>query len=88
MIAQPQSLTIIPEAYLVGEAKQETKHEYENGKIVAMTGGIIPHSQIPANLATLIQIPSIGLGFPLSFLYENINFPDSSEYQSSYSIPK
>lgn len=63
MIAQPK---LIPEVsqedhqiimsadeYLVWESQQEEKYEYENGKIIAMTGGTVPHSQIPANLAAL-----------------------------------
>jgi Uma2 family endonuclease len=63
MIAQPQYTQCIsqqddqfmsPAEYLAWESKQESKYEYENGKIIAMTGGTIPHSQIPANLAALL----------------------------------
>jgi Uma2 family endonuclease len=61
MIAQPQytsqqddQLILSPEEYLIWESKQDSKYEYENGKIIAMTGGTIPHSQIPANLAALL----------------------------------
>lgn len=56
MFAQPQSdrLPLSPEEYLAWESQQDIKHEYENGKIIAMTGGTIPHSQISANLAALL----------------------------------
>lgn len=58
MIAQlqPQTLDsqLSPEEYLAWEAEQESKHEYENGRIVAMTGGTVPHSQVAANLSALL----------------------------------
>ncbi|MBD2177835.1 Uma2 family endonuclease [Pseudanabaena sp. FACHB-1998] len=68
MIAQPQidrqidQLTDFPillaSEYLEWEAKQELKHEYENGEIIAMTGGTIPHSQVAANFSALL-IPQL-----------------------------
>jgi len=56
MIAQIKSdqLTMSPEEYLAWEAEQDRKYEYENGEIIAMIGGTIPHSQIPANLGALL----------------------------------
>ncbi|NMF59512.1 Uma2 family endonuclease [Pseudanabaena yagii] len=64
MIAQPQinrqseQLTDFPilsaSEYLEWESEQELKYEYENGKIIAMTGGTVPHSQIAANFAALL----------------------------------
>lgn len=54
MIAQTQSAILSPAEYLIWEAAQELKHEYENGKIIAMTGGSIPHSQIAANFSALL----------------------------------
>ncbi len=61
MIAQPQQLTqqndqliLSLEEYLAWESEQDSKYEYENGRIIAMTGGTVPHSQIPANLAALL----------------------------------
>jgi Uma2 family endonuclease len=55
MIAQTQrNPFLLPQEYLDWEAKQEDKYEYENGKIIAMTGGTIPHSQIPVNFAALL----------------------------------
>ena len=64
MIAQPQidrsadQLTDFPilsaSEYLEWESQQELKHEYENGEIIAMTGGTIPHSQVAANFSALL----------------------------------
>ncbi len=64
MIAQPKidqqsdqeidRLFMSPQDYLDWEADQEIKHEYENGKIIAMTGGTIPHSQIAANFSAIL----------------------------------
>jgi Uma2 family endonuclease len=61
MIAQPQymsqqddKLILSPTEYLAWESEQDSKYEYENGRIIAMTGGTVPHSQIPLNLASLI----------------------------------
>ncbi|NUN66467.1 Uma2 family endonuclease [Pseudanabaena biceps] len=64
MIAQTQvdrqsdQLTDFPilsaSEYLEWEATQKFRHEYENGKIVAMTGGTIPHSQVAANFSALL----------------------------------
>jgi Uma2 family endonuclease len=52
--AQTADLQLSPGDYLAWEAEQDTKHEYEGGKIVAMTGGTIPHSQVGANLSALL----------------------------------
>ena len=56
MISQTQNDRRImsPEEYLAWETEQDIKHEYENGKIIAMTGGTIPHSQISANFSALL----------------------------------
>ena len=38
-----------PEEYLEWEAKQEFRHEYVDGEILAMTGGTLPHVKIYLN---------------------------------------
>jgi Uma2 family endonuclease len=38
-----------PEEYLEWEAKQELRHEYIDGEILAMTGGTLPHAKIYLN---------------------------------------
>jgi Uma2 family endonuclease len=37
------------EEYLEWEAKQELRHEYIDGEIIAMTGGTLPHNDIALN---------------------------------------
>lgn len=37
------------EEYLEWEAKQEFRHEYVDGEIIAMTGGSLPHNDIALN---------------------------------------
>ena len=44
----PRKMT--PEEYLEWEATQETKYEYIDGEIIAMTGGTVTHAQIYLNL--------------------------------------
>ena len=56
MIAQPQDYQkISPEEYLEWEAKQEFRHEYVDGKIIAMTGGSLPHNDIAINFCIALK---------------------------------
>ncbi|MGL4375071.1 MAG: Uma2 family endonuclease [Microcoleaceae cyanobacterium] len=51
MIAEPQyPQKMTAEEYLEWESKQELRHEYIDGEILAMTGGTIPHNDIALNL--------------------------------------
>jgi Uma2 family endonuclease len=43
-----------PSAYLEWEAEQEERHEYENGKLIAMGGSSREHNKITSNLHGLI----------------------------------
>jgi Uma2 family endonuclease len=50
MIAnRKESQKMMAEEYLAWEAKQEFRHEYIDGKIIAMTGGSLPHNDIALN---------------------------------------
>lgn len=56
MIAEPQyPQKMTPEEYLEWEAKQELRHEYIDGEILAMTGGSIPHNDIALNFYTALR---------------------------------
>ena len=56
MIAEPQySQKMTAEEYLEWEAKQELRHEYIDGEILAMTGGSIPHNDIALNFYTALR---------------------------------
>jgi Uma2 family endonuclease len=39
-----------PQEFLAWEATQEERYEYVNSRIVAMTGGTIPHNDLTLNL--------------------------------------
>lgn len=82
MIAQPQRdlLKMSSEEYLAWEAEQESKHEYENGTIIAMTGGTIPHSQVAANFAALL-IPHLrGKGCKVAISDAKVATPSGKYY--------
>jgi Uma2 family endonuclease len=50
MIAtREHSQKMTAEEYLEWEAKQEFRHEYIDGEIIAMTGGSLPHNDIALN---------------------------------------
>lgn len=56
MIAEPQyPQKMTTEEYLEWEAKQELRHEYIDGEILAMTGGSIPHNDIALNFYTVLR---------------------------------
>lgn len=80
MIAAIQSSSLSPLEYLAWESEQDIKHEYENGKIIAMTGGTIPHSQISANLAALL-IPHLrGKGCKVTISDAKVTTPSGKYY--------
>ncbi|MFN9828052.1 MAG: Uma2 family endonuclease [Pseudanabaena sp.] len=80
MIANLHSPILSPAEYLAWEADQNTKHEYENGKIIAMTVGTIPHSQISANLAALL-IPHLrGKGCKVAISDAKVTTPSGKYY--------
>lgn len=56
MIAEPQHpQKMTAEEYLAWEAKQEFRHEYVDGEIIAMTGGSLPHNDIALNFYTALR---------------------------------
>ena len=90
MIAQPQytqsirqqddQLFMSPEAYLDWEREQDSKYEYENGKIIAMTGGTIPHSQIPLNFASLLLANLRGKGCKITISDAKVSIRSKKYY--------
>ena len=50
-----EATTILsPSAYLEWEAEQEERHEYENGKLIAMGGSSKEHNRLVRNLTTML----------------------------------
>jgi Uma2 family endonuclease len=56
MSSHAQTALISPEEYLEEERKAETKHEYYDGEIVAMSGASLPHNLIVANLVAALHL--------------------------------
>jgi len=54
---------ISPEEYLKFERGSETKHEYFNGEIFAMSGASINHNMITVNLIRILSTELIGTSF-------------------------
>ncbi|KJH71501.1 Uma2 family endonuclease [Aliterella atlantica] len=57
MIANSQKRHMTPDEYLAWEACQETRHEYVDGEVYAMTGGTLPHNTIAINLTSALKNP-------------------------------
>lgn len=55
MVAYPKAHYITPEEYLMGEDEAETKSEYVNGVIIAMSGASPEHAAITFNFIAAIQ---------------------------------
>ena len=55
MVTSLLPTTMTPEAYLAWELEQDTKHEYEHGEIIDMTGGKLYHNKVAINLIILIS---------------------------------
>jgi Uma2 family endonuclease len=56
MIAlREQQPHLTPAEYLAWEEQQEIRYEYVDGEVYAMTGGTINHSQIAANLISILK---------------------------------
>jgi Uma2 family endonuclease len=53
--AREQLPKLTPEEYFAWEEQQEVKHEYFDGEVYAMTGGVPNHSRIAVKLTTLID---------------------------------
>lgn len=56
MSALTQTKKYTPEEYLALEEKAEFRSEYENGEIVAMSGGSLNHQQITANVTVFLDM--------------------------------
>ena len=54
----PSRLT--PEQYLASEREAETKHEFHDGRLVAMAGGTGTHAELATNLAAELRIRTKG----------------------------
>ena len=54
-MGHPQPVFFSPEDYLVWEARQTCRHEYENGRVRAMTGAREAHVTVAGNLFAFLR---------------------------------
>jgi Uma2 family endonuclease len=62
MVALPQKTRLTEAEYLAFERKSETKHEYMDGEVFAMTGASRAHNLIGTNLTRIIGTQLRGKG--------------------------
>ncbi len=55
MSSHPETALLSPEEFLEAERRAETKHEYYDGEIVALSGASLPHNRIVANLIAALH---------------------------------
>lgn len=55
MIAIPDKPHMTLEEFFQWEVQQDSKYEYINGEVYAMTGGTVPHSAIAVNLLAALR---------------------------------
>ncbi len=60
-----EDVAISPEALLDAELRSEVKHEFQNGKLIKMSGGLIEHNLIKGGIYSLLKayIESLNLPF-------------------------
>lgn len=55
-MAQPaRELPLTPEEYLAFEAEAEERHEYEGGRLWAMSGATVRHNEVVQNVAEVLR---------------------------------
>ncbi len=69
-----------PEEYLKWEEKQELRYEYIDGKIYAMTGGTLNHSEIGGNFYYILQTHLRGRGCRVLNSDAKVQIVESNDY--------
>jgi Uma2 family endonuclease len=69
-----------PAEYLAWESKQEFRHEYIDGEILAMTGGTIDHSKIAVNFSTMLRNHLRGTGCTVLNSDAKVQIVESNAY--------
>lgn len=69
-----------PEEYFAWEEQQKCRHEYIDGKIYAMTGGTLNHSEIAMNFGFLLKAHLRGGGCRVLNSDARVNIVKSTDY--------
>lgn len=76
----PQLGPLSPEAYLVWEATQELRYEYEEGLVIAMTGGTLAHNDLAINLLSLLRAPVKARGCRINMADAKVQLREPGPY--------
>lgn len=71
---------LTPEEYFSWEEGQTCRHEYLNGEVYAMSGGIINHSEIAGNFFALLKSHMRGSGCKVLNSDARVNILRSTDY--------
>lgn len=69
-----------PETYLIWEEQQQTRHEYIEGKVLAMAGGTMPHVDIIVNLGAILRNHLRGKGCKVRTSDAKVALPDQKAF--------
>ncbi len=71
---------VTPAEYLTREEQAAEKSEYEDGAIIPMPGGTLPHNRIKVNLVTMLDALLEALDFEVFNSDMRIRTPDATSY--------
>lgn len=81
MIASPPfQPKLTPAEYLAWEAEQALRYEYEDGEIIAMTGGTLPHNDLAINLLSVLRPHVKARGCRINMADAKVQVRDNSPY--------
>lgn len=80
MLVQAKPRTYSPEEYLVLEEKSQTKHEYQDGEIIPMTGGTTNHNKIAGNFYAYFKFATKGKPYEVFMADVRLWIPANRRY--------
>ncbi len=84
MVAHPRPIAphqpCSPAEYLAWEVTAETRHEYRNGEIYAMTGGTPNHNRLIRNLCTALTLGLRGQDYEVFVADQRLWIPEVNRY--------
>lgn len=77
-VTAPQQYS--PEDYLQMEVASEIRHEFRNGEIIPMTGGLPNHNKIAGNIYAVLNFAFRGQPYQVFFTDQRLWIPDPKIY--------
>jgi Uma2 family endonuclease len=89
-IAQTKERIYTPEEYLEIEIASETRHEYRNGEIIEMTGGMPNHNEISSILNAILRLSLKGKPYGIFVADQRLWIPEANlhTYPDIMVVPK